>query len=128
MVAAADMRHAAGDHAFIEPAAAGDAQALVVEERALAALGDIELVIGGIVNHARDDGVFAPQADRNRELRDAVQEVGGAVQGIDDPGVGLVGALARAAFLADEAIARPRLGEVLVEYLLGALVGLADEV
>ena len=34
----------------------------------------------------------------------------------------------RAAFLADEAVARPRLGEVLVQHFLGALVGLGDEV
>src|SRR5579862_266821 len=104
MVAASDMRQAAGDHAFVQLAAAGDAQALVVEERALAALGDIELVIGGVVDHAGDDGVLAQQADRDRELRDAVQEVGGAVEWIDDPGVTLVGALAAAAFLAKEAV------------------------
>src|SRR5437762_5984043 len=101
MFAAADMRQAAGDHAFVEPAAAGDAQPLVVEERALAALGDVQFVIGGIVDHAGNDGVFASKADRDRKLRDAVQEIGGAVQGIDDPGVGLVGAFAAAAFLAD---------------------------
>ena len=46
MVAAADMRQAAGDHAFVELAAAGDADALVVEEGALAAFGDIKFVIG----------------------------------------------------------------------------------
>src|ERR1700759_5421832 len=49
VIAAADMRQAAGDHALVQPAAAGDAQPLVVEEGALAALGDIELVIGRIV-------------------------------------------------------------------------------
>jgi len=42
--------------------------------------------------------------------------------------VALVGALACAAFLADEAVAGPRLGEVLVEDFLGALVGERDEV
>ena len=57
---------------------------------------------------------LALQADRDRELRNAVQEVGGAVERIDDPGVGLVGALAIAAFLADEAVTRPRLGEICV--------------
>ena len=89
-VAAADMRQAAGDHAVGELAAAGDPQPLVVEEGALAALGDIKLVIGGIVDHAGDDGALALQADRNRKLRNAVQEIGGAVERIDDPGVALV--------------------------------------
>jgi hypothetical protein len=61
-------------------------------------------------------------------LRNAVQEIGGAVQGIDDPGVALVAALARAAFLAEKAVARPRPGEIGVEHLLGALVGERDEI
>src|SRR6201996_5956762 len=105
MVAAADMRQAAGDHAFIEFAPAGDAQPLVVEKRALAAFGGVELVIGGIVDDACDHRAFALKRDRDRKLRNAMQKIGGAVERIDDLGVGLVGALARAAFLADEAIA-----------------------
>jgi 3'-phosphoadenosine 5'-phosphosulfate (PAPS) 3'-phosphatase len=55
-------------------------------------------------------------------------EEGGTTEGTDDPGVGLVGALAMAAFLAEEAVARPGLGEVGEEHLLGALVGERDEV
>ena len=128
MVAAADMRQPAGDHAFVELAPPGDAQALIVEEGALAALGDVEFVIGGIVDHAGDHRALALQPDRNRKLRNAVQEVGGAVERIDDPGVGLVVAFAGAAFLADEAVTRPRLGEVGVEHLLGAPVGHGDEI
>ena len=54
MVAASDMRQAAGDHAFIEMAPAGDAQPLVVEERALAALGDVKFFVGRIVDQAGD--------------------------------------------------------------------------
>jgi len=61
-------------------------------------------------------------------LRDAVQEVGGAVERIDDPGVALVAALAGAALFADEAVAGPCLGEILVDDLLGALVGERDEI
>ena len=122
------MRQAAGDHAFIELPAPGDAQPLVVEEGALAALGDVEVVIGRIVDQARDHHAFALQADRDREMRNAVQEIGGAVERIDDPGVALVGAFARAAFLADETVARPRLGEILVQHFLGALVRLGDEI
>ena len=44
-------------------------------------------------------------------MRNAVQEIGGAVERIDDPAMALVGAGARAAFLAEKAVARPRLGE-----------------
>ena len=52
----------------------------------------------------------------------------GAVERIDDPGMGLVGALAPAAFLAEEAVARAGCDELLVQDLLGALVGGGDEV
>ena len=128
MVAAADMRQSAGDHAFAKLAPAGDAQPLVVEECALAALGDVEFLVGGIVDHPGDDRALARQPDRDRELRDAVQEIGGAVERIDDPGVGLVGALAVAAFLADEAVARARFRKIGIEHFLGALVGERDEV
>ena len=128
MVAAADMRQPAGDHAFVELAAAGDAQPRVVEESALAALGDIEIVIGRIVDQAGDHDALALQPDRDREVRNAVQEVGGAVERVDDPGVALVVALAGAAFLADKAITRPCLGEVCVQHLLGTPVGHGDEI
>ena len=103
------MRQAAGDHRVGQPLARGDADALVVEEGALAALGDEHLVGGRIVDEAGDHRALALERDRNGELRNAVQEIGGAVERIDDPGMGLVGALARAAFLAEEAVARPRL-------------------
>ena len=61
-------------------------------------------------------------------MRNAVQEIGGAVERIDDPAVALVGARARAAFLAEEAVIRPRLGELLAHDLLGAAVGGGDEI
>ncbi len=117
------MRQAAGDHRLVELLARGDAHALVVEVRALALLGEEQVVIGRIVDEARDQLAFALKPDRHGEMRNAVQEVGGAVERIDDPDIGLVGAFARAAFLADEAVAGPRLGQFLVKRLLGALVG-----
>src|SRR5258707_14072595 len=61
-------------------------------------------------------------------MRDAVQEIGRAIERIDDPAVTRVGAGARAAFLAEEAVSRPRLGQFLVDDLLGAAIGGGDEV
>ncbi len=58
-VAAAVMRQPAGDDGVGEPLAGGDAQALVVEEGALAALGDEEFVVRRIVGQRRDDGAVA---------------------------------------------------------------------
>ena len=57
-----------------------------------------------------------------------MQEVGGAVERIDNPGVGLVGALVAAAFLAEEAVARPRLQQFRAQDLLGAVIGGRDEI
>ncbi len=105
-----------------------DADTLVVEIRALAALGDEHFVVGRIIDHAGDDGAVALEPDRHREMRNAVQEIGGAVERIDDPAVALVGARERAAFLAEKAVIRPRLGELLAQRLLGAAVGRGDEI
>src|SRR6185503_17227712 len=71
---------------------------------------------------------FALERDRDREVWNAVKEVRRAVERIDEPGVAGIGALAAAAFLAEEAITRPRLGELGVEDFLGALVGGGDEI
>src|ERR1700675_3855508 len=61
-------------------------------------------------------------------MRDAVQEIGGAVERIDDPAMTRVGAGAGATFLAEKAVSRPRLGQFLVDDLLGAAVGGGDEI
>ena len=57
-----------------------------------------------------------------------MQEIGGAVERIDDPGVGRVGAVVAAAFLAEEAVAGPRLGQLGAQRLLGLAVGGGDEI
>src|ERR1700687_3838546 len=127
-VAAADVRQTAGDHRVGEALAPGGADALLVQERALAAFGDKHLVVGRIVDQAGDDRALALKRDRDGELRNAVQKIGGAVERIDDPGVALVGALALAAFLADKAVTGPRLGKFGQQRLLGAAVGGGDEI
>ncbi len=112
-----------GDHRVGQPLAPRDAQALVVEESAFAALGGKQLVVDRIVDQAGDDRVFAFERDRDREMRNAVQEIGCAVERVDDPGVGLVGAFVAAAFFAEKAIARPRARQLVAQDLLGAAVG-----
>ncbi len=57
-----------------------------------------------------------------------MQEVGGAVERIDDPGMGLVRSLDQAAFLAQEVIAGTGLGQFLHQHLLGLEVGGGDVV
>ena len=127
-IAAPVMRQPAGDDGFGQPLPSGDADALIVEEGALAAFGDEQIVIGGIIDQAGDDRAAALERDRDREVRNAVQEIGRAVERVDDPAMGLVAAFVRAAFLAEEAVIGPRLGELFAHDLLGALVGRGDEI
>src|SRR4029079_19723972 len=96
-VAASEVRQSAGNHRIGKRLARRHAQPAVVEEGALAALAGEQLVGYRVVDHRGDDGAVALEPDRDRELRNAVQEVGGAVERIDDPGVALVAAVAPAA-------------------------------
>ena len=106
----------------------GDADAPVVEEGALAAFGDEQLVVGRIVGQAGNDRAVAFQRNRDRKVRNAVQEVGGAVERIDDPAMALVGAGMGAAFLAEETVIRPRLGKFFAHDRFGLAVGGSDEI
>ena len=65
-IAAPVMRQRAAHDRVGEPLARRDADAAVVEERALAALGGEELVVGGIVDQPRDDLALALERDRDR--------------------------------------------------------------
>jgi hypothetical protein len=61
-------------------------------------------------------------------MRNTVEKIGGAVERIDDPAMGLVGAGMRAAFLAEKAVIRAGLGKLLAQDGLGAVVGGGDEI
>src|SRR5262249_58936 len=81
-------------------------QPVVVKERTFAALGAEQVVGRGVVDDAGHDRAFPLERERDGEVRDPVQEVHGAVERIDNPGVGLVAALAPAPFLANETVTR----------------------
>ena len=106
----------------------GDPQTLFIQERPLAALRGEQLLIGGIVDDAGHDHAVALQCDRNGELRNAVQEVGGAVERVHDPAMGFVVTVPAATLLAQERIAGPRLGELREQDFFGAPIGRGDEI
>ena len=68
------------------------------------------------------------ERDRDRPVRQAVQEVGGAVERIDDPAIVRRAAGLDAALLHDEAVVGPAALQLLLDHLLGAAVGGRDEV
>ena len=79
------------------------------------------------VEHDGDFGAAAmPAGDRDGKLREAVQEIGGPVERIDDPGVFVAALLA--AFLGQEAVRGVRLADGRDQDLLGRTVDFADEV
>src|SRR5579863_9241444 len=117
----AEMRNAAADQRLRKLAALRDPKATIVAEGALAFFSHVHFVGRGIVDHARDDLALALERDRNREHRYGVQKVGRRIERINMPGVSLVRALDPSALLHDEAIAWPRLGELLVKRFLRAL-------
>ena len=103
-----------------------DADALAVELRAVAARGGEQLLAHRVV----DDGVLEPAAmldgDRDGEHRKAVQEIGGAVERIDDPHE-LVAAAA-AGLLAQEAMVGMHAPHRLDDVPLGHVVDFGDEI
>jgi hypothetical protein len=69
------------------------------------------------------------QADRHRELREAVNEIGGAVQRIDDPQViDVAFGPARARLLGQDRVVRIRCRQHRDDGLLGRPIDLGDEV
>src|SRR5215469_2016926 len=127
-IATPEMRQATGDDSVGEPLPRGDADALVVQKRTLAALGDEHVVIRRIVDETSDDRAVALKRNRDGEMRDAMEEIGGAVERIDDPAMGRVGARMSAAFFAQEAIVWPRFGEFLAHDGLGTMIRGGDKV
>ena len=125
---AVQRRNSTGNQRVGKIAPRGDAQPRVVEIGALAALGDVEIVGCGIVDEARDKLAVALEFDGNREDRQAVQKVGGAVERIDMPGMRFVGALDKARFFHDETVAGARPRKLFEQGLFGAFVSGSDEV
>ena len=114
--------------AGLEILARGDAQALVVEIGALATFGGEHFVRNGIVDDARNQLALALQRNGNREMWDAVQEVGCTVERIDDEPVRFIRTIDQAGFLGEDGIAGARLLQFLDQNALGTLVSDADEI
>ena len=128
VVAASEIRRTIGHEGVGHVRPAGDAQAAVVEIGALPAFGHEQLVLGRIVDDAGDDLALAFETHRDREMGDAVEEVGGAIERVDMPGVALVLPFDVSRFLENQAIAGTRLHQGIAQHLFSLAVGGGDEV
>ena len=105
-IAAVAERKAGADEAVSQMIALRHAHPVVVEIGAAAARRGEEIVAHRIVDHRLRDQSLLREGDRHAVLRESVQEVGGAVERIDDPdvlGVGIV-AFGRALFREDRMV------------------------
>src|SRR3546814_10237104 len=128
------VRNARRDQAFVEVTARRDAKPAIVQPGTAAALGPIAFVGDGLIDERRRH--LAPAAaglgllhrDRDREMRDRVEEVRGAVERVDDETRLARIALDLARLFHLEAPARARVGQLVIERALGRLVGLRHEI
>src|SRR5690606_3837333 len=110
---------ASGSNGIREVAAVSNAQALTVSQPGASALFcRVELVHDRVVDYRSHDIVAALQRDGDGKERNSVEEIGGAVERVDDPGVLAVGAGNLAALFHQESIGRTRLAQLVIDDLL----------
>jgi hypothetical protein len=105
-----------------------DAQTAAVKEGAFAFFCPEFFVRNRVVDHAGCDLAIFFQSDGNGKMRDTVQEVGCAVQRVDDPAACFILAFKFAAFFKQEADFRAGFGEFLDQNLFCTGVGGADKI
>jgi hypothetical protein len=132
-IAVTQERDAGRDQRVGKVAARRDAQPRVLQPGALALFRPEALIGQRLIDQGGRDLALAIRhrlldRDRNREMRDAVKEVRGAVERVDDEArlVGIAGDLT--ALLGQDRPVRPRLAQFLDQRLLGTLVGHRDEI
>ncbi len=113
-----------------QAAAVGDADATTVQGGTAATAGGEFFLAYRIEDHGVFQAALVLAGDAHREVRDATDEVGGAIQRVDDPDV--VGAFAFACqvagFLTVEAVGGVGLAQDGENGLLGSAIDFGDEV
>jgi hypothetical protein len=117
---------ASGDQRALDGARLADTHAVIVEMRAGAAAGGEQLLAHRVVDDRVLEAASDLAGDRHGEHREAVQEVGGTIERVDDPE--RIVRAARAAFLGEECMLRIVAADGGDDFLLGRVVHLGDEV
>jgi hypothetical protein len=128
-VVALAKRKAGGDQALLQPGALAHADAALIQVSAAALGGREEVVAAGVV----DDGLLdlAAHGQRNADAIDgeAVNEVGGAVQRIDDPdAIRILGSMLAARFLGQDPVLGIGGEQGFDDRLFAGVVDFGDEV
>src|SRR5690606_6723569 len=121
---------AGAEQGAFQALARADAQAATVEGGATATAGGELFLAHRIQDHGVFQAALVFAGDADGEVGHATDEVGGAIQRIDEPQV--VGAFAlafqQAAFLAEDAVVRVGLAQCLHDGQLGGAIDLGDVV
>src|SRR3569623_1591439 len=119
-------RKTGAEQTALEAAGLAPTDAPPFQLRAAAAGGGEQFGAERIVDHRHFAAALVAQCDRHRKLRKAVQEIGGAVEWVDHPGI-LAAALFPALF-GEDAMIGMRLADGLDDLLFGAVVDLGHEI
>src|SRR3954468_24878130 len=127
------MGDSSADQAIDKVAPRRDSKAGVLEPSAPALFGPVAIVSQRLIDEPLGDlgasaGLLLLDRDGDREMGDAVKEVGGPIERVDDPARLFGVALDRAAFLKQHAPVGACIPELLDDRLLSPLVGHRNEV
>jgi hypothetical protein len=120
--------NAGADQRAFEPFALADPNAAAIQLRTATATGG-EFFATNRIEHDRMFELAAIFArNRHREMRNAVNEVGGAVERVDDPAIfGIAGATA-ASFFAEECVIGVGFSQQRNNFALGCSIDLGNEI
>src|SRR6185312_10744104 len=119
-------RKTRADERALQRALLADPHPMIFEMRAAAACCAEDLLAHGVLDHRTFEPAFLLAGDRHGESRKAVQEVGGAVERIDDPDRIVVPAAAT--LLGKDRMVRIVAADDADDLLLGGTVDLTDEI
>ena len=119
-------RKSGADQRSLQRALAADADLLAFQLRAVTARGGEEFLTHGIVNDRMLQPALLLHRDRDGESREAMQEIGGAIERIDDPRELIFAAAAR--FLGVDCVLRVAAPDGRDDVRLGLAVDVGDEI
>ena len=124
------IRETCTDQRISQFVALGNAETFFVQEGAATFAGGEELIARGIVDDGLGDLSTVLQCNRDRVLREAMNKVGRAIQGINDPNVFVVVMQigGRAGFFGQNRMIRVGLAQHFDDRLLGGLIHFSDKI
>jgi len=123
-----EKRQSGGEQAIAQSGTLGDAQAAIVEKGAGTPFGGEQFIHDRIVDKRSGQLTLALQCDRNGEDRQAMHEVRGSIERVDDPAMLIVGSVDRTGFFHQESVSGPRFFQFAMDNFLSLAIGRGDKI